>query len=393
MDKDLKNRLDELENMFLRFQPRTSLQFQVDLTRHCNLNCRGCGNFSPLAEKEFLDLDEYQADLARLSELFQGEAKRIILQGGEPLLHPKISEILQRTREYFPMGDILVVTNGICLLSMDKKFWETCREYQIKLTPTEYPLSFDYDKCQSIAEKEGVMYLAHDSNRDKTRPKKFTRFSFSMEPLNSAERNFAHCEPANRCITLYHGKMYTCSQAASIGDLKKYFHLDFPISKRNGIDIYKVSTGEELMQKLARAIPLCAHCDIGMRSAEEDWGTSRKERYEWLGFEFLDEDIEYLKSASSVYVFGAGILGMETLVRLNERGVKVTAVLVTRNTNNQVHLEGIPLLNVQELGEVDEKSVCLMALFGSETKQEVYPILQECGFKNILPVYGLHHVE
>ena len=393
MEKELRNQLRELESMFLKFQPRTSLQFQVDLTRHCNMKCKYCGNFSPLAEKEFLDLDEYRADLSRLSELFQGEAKRIILQGGEPLLHPEVNAILQMTREYFPMGDILIITNGILLPSMSKSFWETCKTCQIKLTPTEYPLSFDYDACQSLAESEGVLYLAHDSNRDKAHQKKMVKFLTSLEPLNSPEHNFAHCEPANRCITLAHGKMYTCGQAASIGDLKKYFHVNLPISARNGVDIYKVRDGEELMRKLAKAIPLCAHCDIVMREFSEDWSASQKNRYEWLGFEFLEEDFEYLKQASAVYVFGAGELGLETIARLQKKDIKIDAVLVTRNRRERTHLEGIQIISINDLGRIDANSICLMALYSSDAKREVYPILQTCGFKNILPVYGLHHVE
>lgn len=392
MDKDMKNKLDELENMFLRFQPRTSLQFQVDLTRHCNMKCKYCGNFSPLAEKEFLDLDEYRADLKRLSELFQGEAKRIILQGGEPLLHPQINAILQATREFFPVGDILVITNGILIPSMEDTFWEICKEFHIKLTPTEYPLTFDYAACQKLAEEKGVFYLAHDSNRGQ-KHKKMLRFLISLKPLDRPEHNFAHCEPANRCITLAHGKMYTCSQAASIGDLKKYFDLDLHISEQNGVDIYKVKDKEELMRKMAQAIPLCAHCDIAMREFEEDWSVSQKSRYEWLGFEFLEEDFAYLERVSFIYIFGAGELGMETIRRLHKRNIKVEAVLVTRNSENQAHVDGVQVANVHELGRVDEDSICLMALYGANAKREVYPILQQCGFKNILPVYGLHHVE
>ena len=84
---------------------------------------------------------------------------------------------------------------------------------------------------------------------------------------------------------------------------------------------------------------------------------------------------------------------METIRRLHKRNIKVEAVLVTRNSENQAHVDGVQVANVHELGRVDEDSICLMALYGANAKREVYPILQQCGFKNILPVYGLHHVE
>ena len=51
--------------------------FDVDIARHCNLNCAGCAHFSPLAKEEFYDLDVYRRDVERLSKLFDAKASRI----------------------------------------------------------------------------------------------------------------------------------------------------------------------------------------------------------------------------------------------------------------------------------------------------------------------------
>ena len=39
---DIDNRLKKEE----KFIPSPTLQFEVHLTEHCNLNCKGCDNFS-----------------------------------------------------------------------------------------------------------------------------------------------------------------------------------------------------------------------------------------------------------------------------------------------------------------------------------------------------------
>lgn len=393
MEIEVMKRFDELEKMFLKFQPRTSLQFQVDLTRHCNLNCVYCANYSPIAEEEFLSADEYEKDAKRLSELFDGEAKRIILQGGEPLLHPQIHDFLRITRECFPIGQIVIITNGIPLPSMDVAFWDACKEYRIEISPTEYPLSLDYGKLSDLTEEHGCVYLPHTFGIDRSHPKEMGKNLISLQAQGSPERNFARCGNANRCITLRHGKLYTCAQSAVVGDLKRYFHLNLPISERNGVDIYSVESGEELMRKMARAIPLCAHCDLSLQVVYEPWRVSKKDRYEWLGFEFLEEDFEYLRAASSVYVFGARGLGLETAERLKKKHINVDAILVTRKREDMTHINGIPLVKVQELNGIDEKSVCLLGLTNEKTKREVYSILREYGFKNILPIYGLNRIE
>lgn len=389
----IQDRLSELEDMFLRFQPRSQLQFEVDITRHCNLNCAYCGLYSPLAEKEFLDPEEYRRDCARLSELFHGEMRRVYLLGGEPLLHPQIIELMKITREAFPFGIIRILTNGILLPKMEEDFWEACHKYQVEITTTEYPIQLDYSACGDIAEKHGVAYVPHTFGIDKVHKKKMGRDLISLKSMVRPERNFAHCGSANICLTLSHGKMYACGVAANIHLLKNYFHLDLPVSEQNGVDIYTIESGEELMRRMARAMPLCGHCDLSVREVTWDWGTSKRDRYEWLGFEFLDEDFQYLAEASHIYVFGAGGVGMETLRRLQRKNVHVDAVLATRTEGKPETVFGVPLVKLQDLDPVPENSVCLMALHSPESKRKVYPILCERSFKNVLPVYGFKKAE
>jgi hypothetical protein len=59
---------------------------------HCNLNCKGCTAFSPVAEEKFMDVNMFERDCERLAELTGGKIELIDLLGGEPLLHPKINE-------------------------------------------------------------------------------------------------------------------------------------------------------------------------------------------------------------------------------------------------------------------------------------------------------------
>ena len=73
--------------------PRDTLRFEIHLCDHCNLNCKGCGHFSPLAQKRFLDPAVFERDCRQLSKLSNRKIELIDLMGGEPLLHPHITTI------------------------------------------------------------------------------------------------------------------------------------------------------------------------------------------------------------------------------------------------------------------------------------------------------------
>jgi MoaA/NifB/PqqE/SkfB family radical SAM enzyme len=110
---------------------RNLLRFQINVVDHCNLNCKGCTAFSPVAEEKFMEINVFERDCKRLSELTGGKIELIDLLGGESLLHPEIIKIMEIARKYFRSGDINIVTNGILLKKMPLGFWYGCRDNKI----------------------------------------------------------------------------------------------------------------------------------------------------------------------------------------------------------------------------------------------------------------------
>jgi hypothetical protein len=194
-----------------RLKQRKLLRFDVQLADHCNLNCKGCGNFSPVAPKHFLEKEIFEKDCTRLAELSGGRLEDICLFGGEPLLHPEIAEIMKIARKHFPDTDIGILTNGILLLKMNNDFWDCCRENNIKITITKYPIKIDIPAIKEKARKVLVQLEVFYENTERT---------FFFRPLNSAgnmnpKKNFMFCWEANRCIILKDGKL-ACTTASNI---------------------------------------------------------------------------------------------------------------------------------------------------------------------------------
>ena len=279
---ELENRLDDYEKKFIKYQPKTLLRYEVNLVEHCNLNCKGCYHFSALADEEYLSLEEYEKDCKRLSELYDGQMSDIGFLGGEPLLHHDICEFMRITRKYFPIGQIHILTNGILLNEMKEEFWDSCVKYNIAIQCTRYPLiNVDYDKIGEKVRSLGLKYYYHN-DVEKDGEKTLIKYPFDLKGEHNLDYNFYHCFRANGCVTLSHGKLYTCVMAANFHILNDKLKLGIPLSSRNGIDIYKAKSCQEISEFLCKPIPFCRHCALDVEPEKFKWQQSNKEKSEWI---------------------------------------------------------------------------------------------------------------
>lgn len=258
---------------------RDMLGFRFHVSEHCNLNCKGCNNFSPLAEPEFVDVVELKRDLARLSEIFGHKCEYIYLSGGEPLLHPEIKAIMKIARENFPDSDISVFTNGILLSQQDDSFWKACHDSRVNIIASAYPININVEAVRETAVKFGVSFKwawgEDESQHDK----------FAVEPINlkgnsRIKHNFALCVRANNCITLRKGRLYTCTFAPHVRHFNRYFGQNVAITEADSVNIYDDNvTADMILQRMAEPIPACRYCNLDAKIIQ--WGITEKDISEW----------------------------------------------------------------------------------------------------------------
>lgn len=273
---ELKN--DDIYRVVKKLQPHPILSFEIHLAEHCNLNCKGCDNFSPIAEPSLIDVDVLEKDLIRLSELCDGTAKRIHLLGGEPLLHPDVIDIMRIVRKYFQNAQIDVYTNGVLLDKQNEEFWETCKNEHINIVVTKYPVKVDYEKSEKKANQYGVGFEYCNGNEE---VKKLFRITMDTSGMQDEFDSFVRCHRANACITLKNGKLYTCTTIPNIEHYNKMFNEKLGVTDKDYVDIYSISDFDEMMEKLAKPVPFCRYCAIGADSKLYDWSQSKKEKSEW----------------------------------------------------------------------------------------------------------------
>lgn len=254
------------------------LNFEVNLVDHCNLNCHCCNHFSPIAEKTFLDCAEFERDISRIAELYRDKIGKLMLLGGEPLLHPEIVQIMELSRTYLTKEDIVIVSNGLLLPKMPPVFWQTCSRLKIGILLTKYPINFDYSQIEKIAEKNDVsISYTFESQELKTTYHLPLKLDGKLNPY----RNYAKCIHANNCVVLREGRLYTCPLAACVHHFNKFFDKQIPQKEVNSMDIHQNISKEEIDMFLKHPIPMCEYCNIYGYEYDWDWKTSDRKIEEW----------------------------------------------------------------------------------------------------------------
>ncbi|MCL1945938.1 MAG: radical SAM protein [Chitinivibrionia bacterium] len=265
----------------MRIKPkRETLRFEVHICDHCNLNCKSCGHFSPIAEKRFVDLDILQRDFSRLSQLSNRKCEVIDLMGGEPLLHPKIIEIFDIAAKYFDTT-IQLVTNGILLSSQPDEFWESCNKNRITILLSAYPIRINRDRIRARAHKFGVTF----TSRLKFREKDWFQTTTDITGSQNIETAYSNCASGNICLYLEDGKLATCGLPFFTKHFNKYFNhsevkFDEP-SKEDFVDIFKVNSLDEIFERFTRPIPYCRYCKPDSVKFGK-WELSERKIEEWI---------------------------------------------------------------------------------------------------------------
>ncbi len=234
----------------------TNTMLGILVAHHCNLSCKGCSNLSPKMEKYFVSPYRVEKDLSILGKFYH--PKYVSLQGGEPLLHPNLLDVIDAVRNSGISKCVKVLTNGHLLNRMPKEFWQSIDEVHISLYPSPNLDVEKFKQCHQKAKDENVYIEIHYTH---TFREKFTDLGTSDKQL--IKRLYSTCQTAHvwQCHILFDGYFYKCPQSALI---PRVFHSETEHHfARDGI---KVSETYDFYNALKNYIdseePLhsCFHC-------------------------------------------------------------------------------------------------------------------------------------
>lgn len=228
---------------------------EIEISEFCNLNCRGCCDFSNLAkEKRFYEFEEYARDMERMRELFR-HINKIRLMGGEPLLNPRVADYAEKARELFPQSDIRIVTNGLLLPSFDEEKLKQLKRADVKFDISNYPPTRKLKaEIEDKLSRAGIAY-------DLGFPMNWFFRNILEHPSDDPAPAFRNCI-FTHCHMLGHGRLAPCSYAYCIGRFNERFGTDYP--ETDFFDIYSDITGEEIVKAFSAPHEFCKCCGKGI---------------------------------------------------------------------------------------------------------------------------------
>lgn len=262
----------------------TKPKLDVQVCDHCNLRCAGCLHFAPLADECFLDVASYERDLRRLASVdgIEGYFSSVVLMGGEPLLHPRLADIVRTTRAHLPRQDVVLCTNGLLLRRMDEDFWLALAECDVRLLISPYPLRIDYEGLAMLAREKGVRVgFAADITSAASGKEAFMHLAIDPEGGCDQTRSFVSCPFGGCYLQLARGAIWPCQVAAHHGCLSRHFGYDMHDAPADSLPLSSVGSTDDIETFRRMSHPMCRHCDNDALTVMP-WKRSGLNADEWL---------------------------------------------------------------------------------------------------------------
>ena len=241
-------------------------------------------HFAPVAEKSFLNLFEYEADLQRLSSIegVDGYFEAIVLMGGEPLLHPHIVEIIRMTHRHLPNTLVALCTNGLLLRRMGTDFWDAIAECEVDLTVSPYPIHLDYDALIDLAKKNGAKARFNQDITGVCEGREvFIRLALDPGGRCEPAESFVSCPFGGHFLQLARGAIWPCQVTAHLEYFTERFGYDMHDSPGDSLPLENVASVEDIEAFRRSSHPMCRFCDNGSLTVEP-WKRSKLCADEWL---------------------------------------------------------------------------------------------------------------
>ena len=213
-------------------------RLDLNVAYACNLACKGCISLSDFDRRGVDSLQDLKTQCITWSKLL--DPSIISIFGGEPLLHPRLSKVLDIIRECWPIAQIRLITNGYLLKRYDPELWFKYGqlEMQISIHRQDHEKLITEEIKKIVSRRKSWkatrnMVEGHKQlelhNEDLTIYKsKFKNFVMpynmvdgELEPFNSNPKKAHSICGSPDVPILYKNKLYKCAPIANLKDLDK----------------------------------------------------------------------------------------------------------------------------------------------------------------------------
>ncbi len=177
------------------------------ITNCCTLKCRDCCTLTPYVSKEnraHISFESVKNDVLALSKASDGVINFDII-GGEPLLFPKLEELIRFVHGLPNIYQIMVDTNGTIVPK--QSLLNAMRECEVIVHITDYgEVSFAKEKVLKAFNDAGIIVSMRSASL-------FSWYDFGKieERAEGEQYRWDNCNSRD-CITMYKGRLHLCAR-------------------------------------------------------------------------------------------------------------------------------------------------------------------------------------
>ena len=253
----------------------------INLTRHCNLKCRYCSAMANVCKPQIYEYDKVLNDIDTL--LNNGMKIRCItLTGGEPLLYPRLIELIYKIRENLPKITLNIFSNLKSFLKQKEEFYKCLQDCKVNITYTKYNYSeIDYEKVKAKCKEIGIVFQCI-RKVSKIMPEYIEEFGKEPLSLNINGRplqdKFHHCPYT--CPFMWNSKIYMCHKSYSWDIMNDLYGTNFKEEENGALDINNY-TNEIYLKWLFKSFEFCKYChNVGRTSMK--WCTEKGQKEDYM---------------------------------------------------------------------------------------------------------------
>jgi len=214
----------------MRRHRRRINQLELHVTHACNLTCESCSHYSNHGHRGHLQLSEADKWMSLWSGRF--DVNEFDLLGGEPTIHPELSDFVLLVRRHWPDALIKIFTNGFFLHRHPTLPRVLAANGRANIVLSVHHGSTEYLRhllpifglVRRWQREFGVNAKIFQSFADWTR--RYQGFGDTMQPFEdgSPRASWEIC-PARHCKQLFEGKIWKCAPLAYLKLQKARYQL------------------------------------------------------------------------------------------------------------------------------------------------------------------------
>lgn len=207
-----------------RLDTLTFQQITFIISTRCSLNCKYCGQhlseYRPEDRKDFT-LEHIKRDISHFLEAvnFVG---MISVIGGEPFLHPELTEIVKYCLTKDNFGVVNITTNGV--VNLTEEVLSEIRDDRVKISFSIYDTYLTerqkkiLERNIELVKRSGINYsLSHPLW---VKPGEIKEYAYSKIFMKNRKQ---HCDSIKMCASVRDGIFYPCTIAENIESLHRFF--------------------------------------------------------------------------------------------------------------------------------------------------------------------------